>query len=362
MFMKVFFPEGAFAKTGETMAVENAKISKILVFQLNWMGDILFSYPLLRALAGAFPEAEISCAVVPGYAQLLEGNPWVRSVIEIPEKRGFASLAGNLAFARRIRKEKFDVCFFLKPSRTKSIMAVAAGIKERIGPRGKKAFLTTSVEVPEGKVHRADQILSLAGALGITKADGTYEYSSTSQDKERAGIILRSAGAVKGRRVVLNPGGNWPAKRWPKEHFVELAGKILKRFNDIDVVITGAPKDICLAEEITSETGSGRCCSVAGKTDMNTLAAIFAGSELVVSADSGPLHLASAAGAATVGIFGPTSPEITGQRGKRLNVVIKKPAECPVPCYSEKCGKGYKCMASITPEDVFRSVEDILSR
>ncbi|MFA6637203.1 MAG: lipopolysaccharide heptosyltransferase II [Candidatus Omnitrophota bacterium] len=335
---------------------------KILVFQLNWLGDILFSYPFLRALAKAFPEAEITCAVVSGYAELLTGNPWVRSVIKLPEKRGAGSAIRIARLIPVLRKEKFDMCFLLKPSRTKSIIAASAGIKERIGFSGKKDLLTTAVELPSGKAHRADQILALAAALGITKADGTYEYFLTPGDEDRAEKLLMSAGSTLRKRVALNPGGNWAPKRWPEDKFEDLARKLLDKFKDVEIVITGAKKDRKMAEGMVSKINSKRCYSVAGRTGINIIAAIFKKCALVVSADSGPLHLASATGVPTIGLFGPTSPEITGQRGRGMNMVIHKPSSCTIPCYVENCEKGHECMLRITPEDVLGFAGKVLSK
>ncbi len=344
------------------MRDDTGKISGILVFELNWLGDIIFSFPLLRVLSKSFPEARITCAVVKRYAELLERNPWVHSVVVVPERMGILSLPRIVGFVRRIRKENYDMCFFLKPSRTKGMMAAAAGIPVRIGHSGKKASLTMSVEVPSGTAHRADQILALAGALGVEKADGTYEYFLSPGDRSEADRILTRAGSAGNlRRVALNPGGNWAAKRWPEERFVELGSMILDAFNDVEIVVTGSPADRCLANSVAGRIGTERCFSAAGKTGMNSLAAVFAGCVLAVSADSGPLHLASAVGVPTIGIFGPTSPEITGQRGRGMNVVIRKPVDCHVPCYVETCDKENVCMKAIEARDVFKAAAKILS-
>lgn len=344
------------------MDIKGRKISKILVFQLNWLGDILFSFPFLRALALTYPGAEITCAVVPRYSALLSNNPWVSSIIELSDKRGFASLIGEMDFILKSRKERYDVCFFLKPSRTKAIMAVFAGIRERVGFSGKRSFLTSSVELPSGEIHRSDQISSLLGAMGATVTDGTYEYFFTAHEQNKAKEILKASGSTKSIRVALNPGGNWAPKRWPKERFIELAKKILDKFEDIEIVITGAMKDVSLGKEIVSAVNSRRCYSVAGKTGIKEIAAIFKSCALVISADSGPLHLASAAGTRTIGLFGPTSPNLTGPRGRGLNVVVQKKLDCVVPCYVEKCEKGYECMHFITAEEVFDIFNDVMSR
>jgi len=333
---------------------------RILIFELNWLGDILFSFPLLRAIRKKFPEAYISCVVVPRYAGLLMDNPWINDVHVLSDDNSITFLPGKVAFINLIKKEKYDTCIFLKPSKSKGLFASLAGIPRRIGFIGKGVRLTDAVEAPSPELHRADQILSLAGALGITQADGTYEYFFNRHDEQRAQKILHNSGGGIQRMIAINPGGNWDAKRWPAAKYILLTKKILEFSQDIEVMVSGAEKDVAIAKKIVAQVNSHRCYSVAGKTKLNELAALFKKCELVVSADSGPLHLASATGVTTVGLFGPTSSKITGPRGKGKNIIISKPVDCEVPCYVENCGKEYKCMEAISADDVFKIVSQEL--
>ncbi|MBD3425769.1 MAG: lipopolysaccharide heptosyltransferase II [Candidatus Omnitrophica bacterium] len=335
--------------------------SRILVFELNWLGDILFSFPLLRALRKACPEAYIACTVVPRYVDLLVNNPWINYVHALSDTNRLTSLGEKMAFIRMIRREGYDTCFLLKPSRTKALMASLAGISQRIGFAGKGGALTRVVDRPDDGIHRADQLLALAGAVGITEADGTYEYFLSDEDAERAGEILHEVGGGLRRMVALNPGGNWIAKRWPREYFEKVASSLLERFSDLEVMVTGAGKDRDLAEQIVRNVGGDRCYSVAGRTGLNELAALFGKCELVISADSGPLHLASATGVTTVGIYGPTSAKITGPRGRGRNIVLAKHVDCDIPCYVKECCRDYECMKKVKPEEVFEVSAGILS-
>lgn len=337
------------------------RMKKILIFELNWLGDILFSTPLIRALKKAVPDAHIACAVVPGYSVLLKGNPCVDSVIELSDRRTVRSFWEKLSFLRKIRKQRFDTCFFLKPSGTKAMLARAAGISRRIGFAGKNDALTHRVRLPEGNVHRVDQMMMLCGPAGIPFLRGRYEYFVSDEGRAKAAKLLARDGGGIGRVVIINPGGNWNAKRWPKERFAELAGRVLSRYPDVEVVVTGASGDIALGREISSAVDNRRCSSVAGETDIDTLAALFSLGTVIISADSGPLHLASASGARTIGLFGPTSEKITGPRGIGESVVIRHDVRCEVPCYKSACSRGYECMNLITVDEVMRLIERILS-
>jgi len=336
-------------------------LKRILVFELNWLGDILFSFPFLRAIRKEYPEAYIACAVVPRYAELFKNNPWINDVHALSDDNSILSLREKISFIMMIKEERYDTCFLLKPSRLKAVMAAMAGIPERIGFSGKRSPLTREVDVPRDHYHRADQILALAGAVGVKAADSSYEYFVSEEDEERAHDLLREAGGGKYRAVVLNPGGNWQFKRWPKENFALLARNILSRFDDVEIIITGSAGDLKIAEYIMSVAGPVRCSVLCGKTSLNELAVIFKDSEAVVSADSGPLHLASAAGARTIALFGPTLSHLTGPRGKGRSIVISKDVGCSVPCYIDMCAKDNACMKSITVDEVFCAVEKELA-
>jgi lipopolysaccharide heptosyltransferase II len=338
------------------------KPERILIFELNWLGDILFSFPFIRALREAFPDAHIACVVVARYAELFANNPWINNILTLPDSNGFLSIPDKMMFTAKIKKERYDTCFLLKPSRTKTFISALAGIPERIGFVGKNAALTKEVRFLRDRQHQADQILALAEAVDVEWTDGSYEYFFSNENDRCARALLAEIGAGARRLIAINPGGNWDAKKWTADNFVNLAKKMLERFDDIEIMITGAEKDVKLAGEMVSQIASGECYSVAGKTGLNELAALFEKCELVISADSGPLHLASATGVTTIGLFGPTSQNVTGPRGKGKNIVISRDVGCRVPCYMvNECEKEYECMRSITVSEVFDAAEKVLS-
>ncbi len=337
---------------------------KILVFELNWMGDILFSFPFLRALRARFPGSYISSVVVPRYSHLLFQNKWINEVHVLTDRRGMMSYPEKVRFTRMLMRENYDMAFFLKTSRTKVFMAKAAGITRRVGFSGKNAALTDIVENKENAVHRSDHISSLLSPFDVQVIDGTYECKVSQEQKDQAQKLIRGAKGGSRSMVVLNPGGNWNAKRWPKENFIELGQRLLSEFSFLEIAVTGSRKDVRLAQEIVRELDEARSYSLAGKTDLSGLAAVFAKSVLVVSADSGPLHLASCVGTPTVGVFGPTSPEITGPRGKGTDIVIscRKEITCKVPCYESECHKDHECMRKIKPERVFAACRKAIKK
>jgi lipopolysaccharide heptosyltransferase II len=336
-------------------------MKKIIIFELNWLGDILFSFPFIKTLKDKIPGAFIACTVVPRYIDLFENNPWVDKVYTLSESKSFMSKIEMISLLSKIKKENYDTCFVLKPSRSRTLLANLAGIPERIGFTGKDTALTKMVSPARKPLHRVDQILGLLEAVGLEAKENRYEYFVNDEHIRRAKKLLLEAGGKGRALVLLNPGGNGDAKRWPEQNFIELAKKILKKREELEIGITGAVKDKELAHRIVNQVGDKKCYSLAGMTELDILAGIFRISTLLVSADSGPLHLASAVGANTVGLFGPTSPQVTGPRGKGRNTVIYHEADCEVPCYKEKCEKDFKCMKAITVDEVYAAAAEILN-
>jgi lipopolysaccharide heptosyltransferase II len=156
--------------------------------------------------------------------------------------------------------------------------------------------------------------------------------------------------------IVMNPGGNWDLKRWPPENFAELGQAIRDKLN-IRVVLTGAVKDVELCGRISAAM-KNKPVLLCGKTDLNTLGAVFESAKCVVSNDSGPMHIAAAVNASVIALFGPTSPEITGPYGSGVCRVLIKDTGCEIPCYNLSC-KDNKCMKAITVEDVIDAMMEI---
>ena len=163
--------------------------------------------------------------------------------------------------------------------------------------------------------------------------------------------LLQKEGIADGDfMVVVNVGGNWDLKRWPQENFRALISRLIKELN-AKVVVPGATKDRELACDIASLL-EVKPVVLAGRTSLKELMALLKRASLVISADSGPLHLAAGLGTRVIGLFGPTRPEITGPRSPARWVVLQKDVGCRVPCYFASCS--YRvCMDFLLPKEVF---------
>src|SRR3989338_6657190 len=206
---------------------------RILIINVNWVGDVLFSTPFIRAVREAYPESYIACLVHPRTREMLASNPRLDEVIVYDEDAGHKSPLGKMRLIGLLRKKKFDTAFILHRSFTKALIAILSGIKERIGypTKGRSLILTTAMEEPSYDTHKVEYFLNLAKACGIASKNISYEFFINDSDKSFIKNFLRTnAISDKDILAVLCPGGNWDPKRWPKENFAKLADLVIEKF------------------------------------------------------------------------------------------------------------------------------------
>ena len=326
-------------------------MNNICVVNINWLGDAVFSIPVFKALKKTYPHARITCLCVPRVKDVLVYCPYVDKVI-IYDERGKHRLPWRKwKLIRYLRKEKFDAAFLLHRSMTRALMVYLAGIPLRIGYSKTKGLLTHPVRMaPEG-VHRCDHYLKILEGYGIKVQDRVCELRLKLEDIETLDVKLSKAGiGAKDRYAVLNTGGNWDLKRWPPDSFVRLSKRLFEEFK-LKVVLSGGPKDKELCQQIAADANVGAVV-LAGETTLGESLALYKRAVVMISGDSGPLHLAHGVGADVIGIFGPTRPEITGPRGSGRAEILFKDVGCnKAPCYHLSCANN-QCMQSVTVDDV----------
>jgi lipopolysaccharide heptosyltransferase II len=336
-------------------------MKRILIVNVNWLGDVLFSTPFIRGLRKHNPDAHISCMVVPRCAEILEGNPYLDELIIYDEEGKHASLLGKLQFIALLRSKKFDEVYLLHRSLTRTLLTSLAKIPKRIGyvTKKRRLFLTHRITLPKEELHRVEYFLNLMLQMNMVPDNLGYDFSISREDERYIDNFLKDMGVDKETSfVVLNSGANWLLKRWPPEFFGSLGDMIAKKFNS-KIVITGAQKDIELAQEIANLIQT-QIIITCGKTTLKQLGALFRRAKLVITNDTGPLHIAIAVGAKVIALFGPTSSKITGPYGPGKYTVLQKDIGCVVPCYHLKCADN-RCMKAITPEEVFGEVERLIA-
>src|SRR3989338_2129529 len=333
---------------------------RILVVMPNWFGETLFATPMLRALRSAQPQAFIAALGVPRAAEVLKGNPCLDAFIPF-ETSGF-----GLRMLRHLRRLRCDTALVLRRSLTRTAPLCAAGIPRRIGFANRKSgwLLTEGVKPPDGSLHKAQTYFALMGPLG-SRADGAarpYEYHLTREERHEAAVIFGAHGVGRDQPVaILHPGANWFHKRWPAERFARGADQ-LADFRRCRIVLTGSPEDRPLAQAI-EQALIAKPVNLVGRTTVRQLAACLELADVVVSNDTGVVHLACALGRRVVALYGPTLPAVTGPLGDPTRtVVIHHPGCCPsIPCVNPN-HPGHPGMEAISVEEVCDAVKELLAR
>lgn len=332
----------------------NKEHKRILIVEVNWIGDVLFSTPLIRAVQAKFKDAHIACMVPPRVKEILEHNPRIDEIIVYDEKAEHRTFFGKLRFINLLRKKHFDLAILLHRSLTRTLITFFAGIKERTGYMTEKRnfFLTSPVKIPEKDLHKVDYFLRIAESLGCDASRKDCEFFVGEKERGYIKKELEKSGVTKrDLLVVINPGGNWRPKRWSEANFALFGDSIIKS-HGAKVVISGAPEDMKRAERVRSRMKE-KPIIFCGKTNLKELGALMERANFVVSGDSGPMHIARALKSNVVALFGPTSPELTGPYGSGNYKIISKAVGCEVPCYDLACSN-QRCMDAITVDDVLR--------
>lgn len=327
---------------------------RILIFNVNWLGDVLFSTPVIRNVRRNFPDSFLACVIPSRCYLVLKGNPYIDEIIIFDEKDRHKGIFAKLDFVNTLKARKFDRVYLLHRSFRRALICRLAGIKERVGHvTPKRAFLLTKKIYPPQKdsCHRIDYYLNIAEKSGLKIEDRYLDFYFSDGEAAFAEKFLKEKGVTRGDFLVaINPGGNWMPKRWPKEHWAALADRLIAKLG-AKVVITGSVSDIPLAEDIMSLMKE-KPLIACGALNVKHLGALCKRADCFVTADTGPLHIANAVGAKKIiALFGPTSPDITGPYPADRTTILFKPSGCKIPCYVAHCPDN-KCMKSITPEEV----------
>jgi heptosyltransferase II len=337
------------------------KNKRILVIEPNWLGDILFTTPALRAIKRSIPNVFLAVMAHPRCMEMLDGNPDIDQIIPFDEKTTHRGFLEKLRFISYLKKQSFDIVISFHRSMTRMLIARLASIPRRIGyyTRKRSWLLTDSLKQEADTIHRVDYFFNLVKTIGVDSMDMGYEFDVPVSAITEAEAILDRAG-IKREEVffIINPGGNWDAKRWPIQNFSRLAKDLHNQYK-CRIVVTGSEKDTGLASRIAAEQDE-YIISICGVTNLKQLAAIMRKSKAVIANDSGPMHIAVSQGVPTVALFGPTSPKITGPYGQGRFIVLYQWFDCIVPCY--KPCNDYRCMKAIRVEDVLKAVERLTGR
>lgn len=343
-------------------------IRKILVFRTDRIGDILLSIPAIRALKQSFFKAQISVVLQSPYACLLEENSDIDEIITYDKKKD-GGFWGTLKFIAHLRKKGFDLAVILNPKKRSNIIAFLAGIPHRLGYSRKWGFLLNyriKDEKYKGEKHELEYNLDLVGAIGAKTEDKSFSVGIKKEDEDFIDFLFKESRIKNGEQLIaIHPGSSCPSKRWPIERFARLAQSVKRpegqtygagKAQSAEIVIIGSKEEEELGQTM-ERLMQVPAINLTGKLNLGQLAALFKRCSLLISTDSGPVHLATAVGLRCVVIFGRNlpglSPKRWGPRGEN-DIVLHNPPDCQ-PCLAHRCKKGFECLKRISVEEVLRA-------
>ncbi|MDP8235395.1 MAG: glycosyltransferase family 9 protein [Candidatus Erginobacter occultus] len=331
------------------------RFGKILIVKLGSIGDVVNTLPLVNALREGFPEAEIGWLIEPKSFPIVEGQEAVDRFIIHRRGGGAAAARGALG---EIRSFEPDLVIDLQRILRSSFFTFFSGCPRRLGfdrRRSKElSWLFTNRKIPAGdpKRHMVSQYLEFAEFLGLPTPGVSFRIPVGESDRAAARKLLPEGYLQRGF-IALNVGAAKSANRWPVSRWAELANLILSRRREA-VVLTGGGEDRARGRSIADLTDNrDRLFDCTGKTSLKELGGVFSLARAAVSGDSGPMHIASALGVLTVGIFGPADPSRTGPF-RHLELAVRAAASC-APCGRRTCRRP-RCLEEIAAETVLERI------
>lgn len=352
-------------------------VRRILVLRLDLLGDVLLSMPAVEALHERYPDAEIWMMTLPYTADIPARYPFVSRVVSL-DTNGIRSLRGLLRPAtlrqwydlyRLLREQRFDLAVSLFGLMA-SIWAFLSGATHRVGYLKEAYPLLHTRTLPgmryDRRQHEAQWCLDLAVLAGAEPRPRYMHLEVEPEAAARMDALLRKHGVGEDTTLIAIHAGsiNGSAKRWPATHWAELADRLHDELGAA-VVLTGSRKELPIADEVVRAMHTGPIV-LTGETTVHELAAVLARCDLVLSGDSGPLHMAVALNRPTISVYGPTDPAISGPypRPGQIAVVLRTGIGCS-PCYNAlataECPYGNTvCMHHITVDHMERTVRRVL--
>lgn len=334
---------------------------KVLVIQTAFLGDVVLLTPLLEVLKlKGYPTVAL---VTPQGGEILQHHPCLDKII-IYDKRGKEKgVRRFLKKLKEIKRENFKIALVPHPSLRSALLAYFAGIPHRIGFSTNAGSFLFTHRLPYPQVHEIERNLSLLKPLGFEFPPRPPALFLSAEEKERAKEILEGEGCnlKEDTLVGIAPGSIWATKRWGEEKFARVGDRLIRECG-VKVLLLGGEKDLRVCKGVEAKMKE-KPISLGGKTTIRELISLIDRCRILLTNDSGPMHIATARKIPVVTIFGPTTPELGfAPYGKEV-IILEKPLPCR-PCGKhggEKCPLGtHRCMEEIKVEEVFSAIKNFL--
>lgn len=334
---------------------------RILIVKLSSIGDVVHTLPALRALRRGFPEAEIDWLVEGPSSSILKYHPFLTN-IHIFKKGRFLNgpfrpqdVRDLFGLIKTLRERRYDMVIDFQGLLKSGLLTFLSGGRMRVGfDRTREfsyLFLNHKLPPYDPDLHAVDRYMEIPRSLGCP-GDVEFHIPILEEDKRRIDVFLKGNGI--NRFILVNPWARWKSKLWGEERFSSLCDALTE--GGLKVILVGGKEAIPYSRRIGARSRR-EIFDLTGKTNLRELAYLARLSQLFVTTDSGPMHIASAMGTRVVALFGPTSPKRTGPYGKG-HKVVRKELPCS-PCFKRRCGT-MECMDSITVEEVMEAIAETI--
>lgn len=342
---------------------------KILVIGPSWVGDMVMSQSLYISLKQQYPDAELHVMAPAWCCALLERMPEVDKAVVMPLGHGDFKLSERFRLGRQLAREGYHWAIVQPNSLKSALIPLFAGIKKRTGWKGESRYgllndlRSNKTDFPL-MVERYTALAYTTTEMKDSHCIPKLPWPTLLIDQENQHQALVELKLDKERPIVsLCPGAEFgPSKRWPEQHYAEVAKQQIEQGSQ--VWIFGSAKDIPVAEAIRHSLPAAlqeHCHILAGKTSLHQAIDLMALSAIVVSNDSGLMHIAAALQRPLVAVYGSTSPEYTPPLAKQV-IVVHTDIECR-PCFKRECPLGHlKCLKELAPQQVINAIDRLQER
>jgi len=343
-FLLAHYKRGIYLPPG--ISARDLKPFRILIRSSNWLGDAVMSVPAVRAIKGGRPDVHVTIAAPDKIAAMWKLIPEVDAIIPLPE--------GSLLPVVRLLKQQmsFDVAILFPNSLRVAFESWLSGIPRSVGYRGHwRSWLVNQIvrkpRKPRPPEHHSLRFFRIARECGAETSNIEFPKLDQTSNIEHQTLIGLCPGAEYG-----------PAKRWLPERFAEAATKISTQ-SSAQWILLGTKNDAAIGEQIAAAIGD-HCVNRIGQTTLDQLIDELRRCSLLLTNDTGTMHLAALLGVPVVAVFGSTEPRLTGPLGNG-HIILRHHVECS-PCFLRECPIDFRCMKAISADEVADAVLSMLAR
>jgi len=347
--------------------IEKKRYKRILIVRTDRIGDVVLTTPAIQALREAFPSAKISMLVTSQTKAIVENNPYLNEIIVYDVKVKDKGFFGFWRFVFKLMRKRFDLAINYHLKNRTNALIFHACIPCRIGFENKKMGFYLNRIIPDSRIegikHESEYCLDLLKDLGI---DATKKYPlcvSVQQDSEQwVKELFQEHNILQEDRVVaVHPGASCISKRWSPKRFSEVIDSVASK-HKVKIILIGSGDNRLIVREVLIGTKTS-VIDLTGKTTVSHLISLLKRCCLLVSNDSGPVHLAAGVGTSVVSIFGRNQPGLSVMRWRPLghkDVSLHRNVGCQ-KCLAHNCQIGFRCLDAIKAQDVIDAADRILN-